>query len=43
MEEGGGWLTAPVSSVWGTEKPILDNHHSKVPEDDLASEDGLVE
>lgn len=40
---GGGILTAPVSSVWCAEEPVLDYNDHEVPQDDLTSEDGFVE
>ena len=42
---GGGdiVLTAPVPSIRGTEKPVLDEDDCKVPQDDLPSKDRLVE
>jgi hypothetical protein len=36
-------LTAPVTTVWCTEEEVLQNDGDKVPEDDLAPEQGLVE
>lgn len=36
-------LTIPVSTVWGTEEEVLENHDNPVPEYDLAPEDGFVE
>jgi hypothetical protein len=36
-------LTIPVSTVWGTEDEVLENHDNPVPEYDFASEDRFVE
>lgn len=42
-EVGLGVLTVPVTAVWSAEEEVLHNNHDPVPEDDLASEYGLVE
>jgi hypothetical protein len=36
-------LTAPVATVWRTEEEVLQDDGDKVPQDNLSSEQGLVE
>jgi hypothetical protein len=36
-------LTAPVATVWCAEEEVLQNDSYKIPENDLSSEEGLVE
>lgn len=36
-------LTAPVTTIWRTEEEVLQDNGDKVPQDNLSSEQGLVE
>ena len=43
MQDKDRALTAPITTVGGTEEEVLEDHSHKVPQDDLSTKERLVE